>query len=71
MKKDAIVQFVSFETMATINEFKAQWEISNNLVNDKQEITLQQEVDGKKLQRYLSQHRFQEDGTQFNFKKTE
>ena len=49
MKKDTIVQFVSFETTVATNEFRAQWEEYNNLVTGKQEVTLQQEVDGKNL----------------------
>lgn len=69
MKKDTIVQFVSFETTVETNEFTAQWEEYNNRVTGKQEVTLQQEVDGKNLYRYLSQHRFQEDDIQFAFKK--
>lgn len=69
MKKDTIVQFVSFETTVATNEFKAQWEEYNKLVAGKQEVTLQQEVDGKNLFRYLSQHRFHEDDIQFTFKK--
>ena len=69
MKKDTIVQFVSFETTAATNEFRTQWEEYNNLVTGEQEVTLQQEVDSKNLYRYLSQHRFHEDDTQFTFKK--
>lgn len=69
MKKDTIVQFVSFETTVATNEFRAQWEESNKLVMGKQEVTLQQEVDGKNLNRYLSQHRFHEDDNNFSFKK--
>ena len=69
MKKDTIVQFVSFETTVATNEFRAQWEEYNKLVTGKQEVTLQQEVDGKNLYRYLSQHRFHEDDIQFSFKK--
>lgn len=69
MKKDTIVQFVSFETSVATNEFKAQWEEYNKLVTGKQEVTLQQEVDGKNMYRYLSQHRFHEDDIQFTFKK--
>ena len=69
MKKDTIVQFVSFETTVATDEFRAQWEEYNKLVTGKQEVTLQQEVDGKNLYRYLSQHRFQEDDIQFTFKK--
>ena len=69
MKKDTIVQFVSFETKATTNEFRAQWEEYNNQVAGEQEATLQQEVDGKNLYRYLSQHRFREDDIRFAFKK--
>ena len=64
-----IVQFVSYETTVATNEFRAQWEEYNKLVTGKQEVTLQQEVDGKNLHRYLSQHRFNEDDTQFTFKK--
>jgi hypothetical protein len=69
MKKDIIVQFVSFETTVATNEFIAEWEEFNKLVTGKQEVTLQQEVDGKNLQRYLSQYRFDEDEVQFTFKK--
>ena len=69
MKKDSIVQFVSFETTVETNEFRAQWEEYNKLVTGKQDVTLQQEVDGKNLHRYLSQHRFHEDDIQFSFKK--
>ncbi|HJS53835.1 MAG TPA: hypothetical protein VJ765_04805 [Chitinophagaceae bacterium] len=69
MKKDTIVQFVSFETTLATNDFRAQWEESNKLVTGKQEVTLQQEVDGKNLYRYLSQHRFHDDDIQFTFKK--
>ena len=69
MKKDTIVQFVSFETTVATNEFRAQWEEYNNLVTGKQEVTLQQEVDGKNLFRYISQHMFHEDNIQFTFKK--
>ena len=69
MKKDMIVQFVSFETSVATKEFRAQWEEYNKQVTGKQEVTLQQEVDGKNLYRYLSQHRFHEDDIQFTFKK--
>jgi len=69
MKADTIVQFVSFETTVGIDEFRAQWEESNNLVTGKLSGTLQQEVDGKSVFRYLSQHRFGEDDTRFTFKK--
>jgi hypothetical protein len=69
MKKDTIVQFVSFETTVTTNEFISQWEESNKLVAGKQEVTLQQEVEGKNTHRYLSQHRFDEDDNKFSFKK--
>ncbi len=69
MKEDTIVQFVSFETTVASNEFRAQWEEYNKLVAGKQEVTLQQEVDGKDLFRYLSQHRFDESDFQFTFKK--
>jgi hypothetical protein len=69
MKKDMIVQFVSFETMVATNEFRAQWDEYNKLVTGKQEFTLQQEIDGKNLNRYLSQHRFYEDDIPFAFKK--
>jgi hypothetical protein len=69
MKKDMIVQFVSFETMVPTNEFRAQWDEYNKLVTGKQEFTLQQEIDGKNLNRYLSQHRFYEDDIPFAFKK--
>ena len=65
-----IVQFVSFETRVATDEFRTQWEGYNNLVVGEQKVTLQQEVDGKNLKRYLSQHRFREhDDTQFVFKK--
>jgi hypothetical protein len=69
MKKDMIVQFVSFETMVATNEFRAQWDEYNKLVTGKQEFTVQQEIDGKNLNRYLSQHRFYEDDIPFAFKK--
>jgi len=69
MKKDTIVQFVSFETSVPTKEFRAQWEEANKLVTVKQEVTLQQEVDGKNLFRYISQHRIHEDDMQFTFKK--
>lgn len=69
MKEDTIVQFVSFETTMATDEFKRQWEEYNKLVSDKQEVTLQQEVDGKTLFRYLSQHRFEENDFIFSFKK--
>ena len=64
-----IVQFVSFETTVATNEFRAQWKEYNDQVTGKQEVTLQQEVDGKNLFRYISQHRFHEDDIQFTFKK--
>jgi hypothetical protein len=70
MKKDMIVQFVSFETMVPTNEFRAQWDEYNKQVTGKQEFTLQQEIEGKNLYRYLSQHRFYEDDIPFAFKKT-
>ena len=69
MKKDTIVQFVSFETSVATKEFRAQWEEANKLVTVKQEVTLQQEVEGKNLYRYLSQYRFHEDDILFPFKK--
>src|SRR5688572_22310207 len=69
MKKDTIVQFVCFETTLATNDFRAQFDESNKLVTGKQEVTLQQEVDGKNMYRYLSQHRFHEDDIQFSFKK--
>jgi len=69
MKKDTIVQFVCFETTLATNDFRAQFDESNKLVTGKQEVTLQQEVDGKNLYRYLSQHRLYEDDIQFSFKK--
>jgi hypothetical protein len=64
-----IVQFVSFETMATDNEFRAQWEDYNKMVTGQQEFILQRELDGKNSQRYLSQHMFDEDDIPFTFKK--
>ena len=69
MKRDTIVQFVSFETTVATEEFTAQWKEYNKLVTGKQKVTLQQEVSEKNLNRYLSQHRFNEDDTQFTFKK--
>jgi hypothetical protein len=69
MKKDTIVQFVSFETTVATDEFRAQWKEYNKLVTGQQEFTLQQEVDGKNLYRYLSQHMFDEDDIKFSFKK--
>jgi hypothetical protein len=69
MKTDTIVQFVSFETTVAIDEFRAQWEESDKLVTGKLSGTLQQEVDGKNVFRYLSQHRFDEDANRFTFKK--
>ena len=69
MKKDTIVQFVSFETAVPTNEFRAQWTESNKLLPGIQDVTLQQEVDGKNLNRYLSQYRFHEDNIQLAFKK--
>jgi len=68
MKKEKIVQFVSFESTTTTNEFIAQWEEYNNAVIGEQEATLQQERNGKNLSRYLSQHSFDEAETQFSFK---
>lgn len=69
MTEDTIVQFVSFETTMTTDEFRTQWQEYNTLVSGKQEVTLQQEVDGKSLFRYLSQHRFEENDLSFNFQK--
>ena len=68
MKKDSIVQFVSFESTATVDEFIAQWEEHNMPVDGEQDVTLQQELDAKKIYRYLSQHSFNEADTQFKFK---
>jgi len=64
-----IVQFVSFETTVAPNEFRALWNEHNNQVNGQDQVILQQEVDGKNLHRYISQHRFQEDDIKFAFKK--
>ena len=69
MKKDTIVQFVSFETAVSTDEFRAQWKEYNKLVPGQTEFSLQQEVDGKNLSRYLSQHMFDEDDITFTFKK--
>ena len=69
MKKDTIVQFVSFETAVSTDEFRAQWKEYNKLVPGQTEFSLQQEVEGKNLSRYLSQHMFDEDDIQFTFKK--
>lgn len=69
MKTGTIVQFVSFETTEANDEFRAKWEESNKLMTGQPTITLQQEVDKKKLQRYLSQYRFHEDDIPFSFKK--
>lgn len=64
-----IVQFVRFETRVATDEFRTQWEEYNSSVAGEQEVTLQQEVDGKDLNRYISQHRFEEVDIQFAFKK--
>lgn len=69
METDMIVQFVSFETTITIDEFRTKWDESNKLLTGRPSATLQQEMEGKKLFRYLSQHRFVEDDTRFTFKK--
>lgn len=69
MTEDTIVQFVSFETTMVTNEFREQWEEYNKQVSGKQEVTLQQEVDGKILYRYLSQHRLYENDFTFSFQK--
>ena len=69
MKKDMIVQFVSFETTIAANEFRVQWEEINKLMTDKQTATLQQEVDRKNLYRFLSQHRLHENDIEFTFTK--
>lgn len=63
------MQFVSFETTMPTDEFRTQWKEYNKLVSSKQEVTLQQEVDGKSLSRYLSQHRFEENDLTFRFQK--
>ena len=44
MKKDTIVQFVSFETAVSTDEFRAQWKEYNKLVPGQTEFSLQQEV---------------------------
>lgn len=69
MKKDTIVQFVSFETAVSTDEFRAQWNEYNKLVPGQTEFSLQQEMEGKNQSRYLSQHMFDEDDIQFTFKK--
>lgn len=69
MAEDRIVQFVSFETTMPTDEFRTQWKEYNKLVSGKQEVTLQQELDGKSLSHYLSQHRFEENDLSFNFQK--
>ena len=68
MKKDSIIQFVSFETTAAADEFRAQWEEYNIPVAGEKQVTLQQELDAKNVYRYLSQHSFDEADTQFKFK---
>ena len=69
MKNDTITQFISFETTVETKEFRSQWDEYNNLVTGEQEVTLQQEIDGKNIFRYLSQHRFHNNEVQFVFKK--
>jgi hypothetical protein len=69
MRTETIVQFVSFETTETNNEFRPKWEESNKLVVGTSSVTLQQKVDNKNLHHYLSQYRFHEDDIEFRFKK--
>jgi hypothetical protein len=69
MKKDKIVQFVCFETKAESGTFISQWELYNDMVKVKQDVTLLEESAYKNKYRFISQHRYSPDEVQFVFKK--
>ena len=69
MEKEAIVQFVCFETAGDNNEFITQWDQYSKEVGNKHKIKLQQEVGEKRRAKYLSQHSCYKDDFKFVFKK--
>ncbi len=69
MKKDAIVQFVCFDTNAGTEEFIVQWEQYNKMVSIDQEVILQQATGTKNTFNYVSQHWCVASDFQFVFKK--
>ena len=69
MRKNKIVQFVSFETILDIEPFLVQWEQYRRSVNSDQDVTLQQSSH-KGLFRYIAQHRSTDSEHQFVFLRT-
>jgi|JI7StandDraft_1071085.scaffolds.fasta_scaffold88675_2 hypothetical protein len=68
MNKDKITQFICFETTLNTNQFMMQWNQYNKSSNSETDITLQQnEKNG--VFKYVTQHRFENDETQFMFTK--
>lgn len=69
MKKEKIVQFVCFETPVEPDVFISQWQQYNDLMQIKQEVTLQQTSLYKSRYQFISQHKYYVDETNFIFKK--
>lgn len=68
MNKDTIVQFICFETTLSTNLFISQWNQYTKSSNSELDMTLQQsEKNG--VFKYITQHRFKNDETQFVFTK--
>src|SRR4051812_19048364 len=67
--KDAIVQFVGFETSMALDDFTAQWErfAKRFIKQDIHTITLQQQVVTRSRFRYISRNKWSEDNFQFSF----
>jgi len=69
MKKDAIVQFVCFETNVTTDIFISQWEQYSNQVSGDHNVILQQGSEKNDRTKFISQHWCVGDDFQFVFKK--
>lgn len=69
MRKDNIVQFVTFETILGTEAFISQWEQYRRSVNSDLDVTLQQSRH-KNLFRYVAQHLSSASELQFVFSRT-
>lgn len=69
MRKDTIVQFVSFETSLNTEEFIVKWEQFNRSFESDLDVILQQSQTKANLFKYLAQHRLSAGDFRFTFSK--
>jgi hypothetical protein len=69
MQKEAIIQFVSFETNVNSSEFISQWEGFTREMNKAGDVKLFQEAGNLKRSKYISQHTCFDSEFNFLFKK--